>query len=268
MKSTIVTAKPGKKIRLSKIDPAATGGIKKDAALARAAEVREKISVLQEALYAEHQRSVLVVLQAMDTGGKDGSVKNLCTGVNPAGLKITSFKPPSLEERDHDFLWRAHNAAPGKGMIGIWNRSHYEEVLVVRVHKLVPKKIWKERYEQINRFEKHLSQTGTTLVKVMLHISKDEQKERLQARLDDPNKRWKFNPGDLKEREFWDEYQKVYEDAINRCNTDWAPWHVVPANHKWSRDLAIVDLVYRVLKQMNPVYPKLSFDPKTVVIDG
>src|SRR3954471_14190245 len=267
MKSSIVTACPGHKIKLSKIDPNDTAGIKKEKAIQRFSELREKISQLQQILYAEHRRSLLLVFQAMDTGGKDGAIKNLCAGLNPAGLEVRNFKAPSAEELDHDFLWRAHKAAPGRGMIGVWNRSHYEDVLIVRVHKLVPKKVWKARYDEINRFEQNLSENGTTIVKFMLHISKDEQKKRLQARLDRPDKWWKFNPNDIKERVLWDHYQKAYEDAINGCANDWAPWHVVPANHKWARNLFIADLVLRVLKTMDPRYPKLSFDPKTIEIE-
>lgn len=267
MKSPVVTARPGHKIKLSRIDPGDTGGSTKEKALRRFCEQREKINELQQILYAEHRRSLLLVFQAIDTGGKDGTIKNLCAGLNPAGLDVRSFKAPSSEELDHDFLWRAHKAAPGKGMIGVWNRSHYEDVLVVRVHKLVPKKVWQARYDQINRFEEILTENGTTIVKFMLHISKGEQKKRLQARLDRPDKWWKFNPNDIKERAFWDDYQKAYEDAVNNCSTECAPWHVVPANHKWSRNLFVVDLVLRVLKKMDPRYPKLSFDPKTIKID-
>ena len=267
MKTAIVTACPGHQIRLSKIDPNDTGGLKKGEALERFAELREKIAALQEVLYAEHRRSLLLIFQAMDTGGKDGAIKNLCNGLNPAGLDVTSFKAPSPKELDHDFLWRAHKATPGKGMIGIWNRSYYEDVLVVRVHKLVTKKIWKARYDQINQFEKILTDNGTTLVKLMLHITKDEQKERLQARLDDPEKWWKFNPNDLKERALWSKYQQAYDDAINCCATDYAPWYVVPANHKWARNLAVADRVLGILKKMDPRYPKLLFDPKAIKID-
>lgn len=267
MQKMIVTARPGKRFRLSDVDPGATSGMKKDAGLDRFLQLRETINGLQQILYAEHRRSLLIVFQAMDTGGKDGAIKNLCAGLNPAGLQISSFKLPSQEELDHDFLWRAHHAVPGRGMIGIWNRSHYEDVLVVRVHKLVSKKVWKARYDQINRFEETLTANGTTILKFMLHISKDEQKERLQARLDDPEKRWKFNPNDLKERSSWNDYQRAYEDVINCCTTDCAPWHIVPANHKWARDLAIGEVILRVLKKMDPRYPKLSFDPKTLIID-
>lgn len=264
MKTALVTARPGKKIRLSKIDPGGYASATKEKALARVEKLREKLLRWQEVFYAEHRRSLLIIFQAMDTGGKDGSVKNLCAGLDPAGLHITSFKAPTAEELDHDFLWRIHRATPGKGIIGIWNRSHYEDVLVARVHKLVEKKVWEERYDQINRFEKNLHENGTTILKFMLHISKDEQKRRLQARLEDPEKRWKFNPGDIKERALWDDYQEAYEDAINCCTTDHAPWHIVPADNKWARNLAIIERVVRAFKEMGPRFPKLSFDPKEV----
>jgi PPK2 family polyphosphate:nucleotide phosphotransferase len=264
MKTALITARPEKKIRLSKIEPGDTAGATKEKALARVEKLRERLLRWQEVFYAEHRRSLLIIFQAMDTGGKDGSVKNLCAGLDPAGLHITSFKAPTGEELDHDFLWRIHRATPGKGMIGIWNRSHYEDVLVARVHKLVEKKVWKARYDQINRFEKNLHEHGTTILKFMLHISKDEQKQRLQARLEDPEKRWKFNPADIKERALWDDYQEAYEDAINCCTTGFAPWHIVPADHKWARNLAIIEMVVRVLKKMGPRYPRLSFDPKEV----
>jgi PPK2 family polyphosphate:nucleotide phosphotransferase len=215
MKSPVVSASSGHKIKLSKIDPNDTGGRSKEEALQRFCELRKKICELQEILYAEHRRSLLLVFQAMDTGGKDGAINDLCAGLNPGGLEFRSFKTPSSEDLDHDFLWRAHKATPGKGMIGVWNRSHYEDVLIVRVHKLVPKKVWKGRYDQINRFEEILTENGITIVKFMLHISKDEQKKRLRARLDRPDKWWKFNPNDLTERSFWSAYQKAYEDAIN-----------------------------------------------------
>ena len=259
--------RPGDKIRLSKIDPDDTGGMSKSEACKRIVDLREKIDQLQERLFAEHERSLLILFQAMDTGGKDGAVKALCFGLNPAGLELARFKSPTQAELDHDFLWRAHKVTPNNGMVGIWNRSHYEDVLIVRVHKLVPKKIWKARYDQINSFERILTENGTTIVKFMLHISKDEQKRRLQARLDTPRKRWKFSPADLKERARWKDYQEAYEDAINRCATDCAPWYVVPANHKWARDVAIVDVVLRVLKKIKPRYPRIRFDPASVAID-
>lgn len=265
MKSAAVKARPGDKIRLSKIDPDDSGELSKEEAYTRFVDLREEVSLLQEKLFAEHQRSLLILFQAMDTGGKDGALKALCFGLNPAGLEVAGFKAPTQAELDHDFLWRAHKVTPNKGMIGLWNRSHYEDVLVVRVHKLVPKKVWAARYDQINRFEKILCENGTTMVKFMLHISKDEQKERLQARLDDPKKRWKFSPADLKERALWDNYQEAYEDAINCCATKYAPWYVVPANHKWARNLAIVEVVLQVLRKMKPRYPKIRFDPATTI---
>ena len=267
MKTAIVTARTGDKVRLSRIDPDETGGVKKEEAPAQLNQLLGKISLLQEAMYAEHRRSLLIIFQAMDTGGKDGAIKNLCAGLNPVGVQIKTFKVPSKEELDHDFLWRAHQATPARGMIAVWNRSHYEDVLVVRVHKLVPKKMWKARYDQINAFEKILTENGTILLKFMLHISKDEQQKRLQARLDNPDKWWKFNPDDLKERALWPKYEKAYEDAINHCTTSYAPWHIVPANHKWARNVAIADRVLSVLKEMDPRYPKPLFDPNTVKID-
>jgi len=267
MKTALVTARPGKKIRLSKIEPGDTAGATKEKALARVEKLREKLLRWQEVFYADHRHSLLIIFQAMDTGGKDGSVKSLFSCINPAGLHITSFKAPTTEELDHDFLWRIHRATPGKGMIGIWNRSHYEDVLVARVHKLVEKKVWKARYDQINRFEKNLHENGTTILKFMLHISKDEQCRRLQARLDDPEKRWKFNPGDIKERALWDDYQEAYEDAINCCTTDHAPWHIVPADNKWARNLAIIETVVRAFKKMKPRFPKLSFNPIEVKVE-
>jgi PPK2 family polyphosphate:nucleotide phosphotransferase len=266
MKNPIVIARPGRKIRLSKIDPDDTGGLQKEEALECFVALREEISALQQILYAEHRRSLLLIFQGLDSSGKDGSIKHLCAGLNPAGLRVHDFKAPSQEELDHDFLWRSHNSAPGKGVIGLWNRSHYEDILIVRVHKLVAKKVWKARYDQINEFEKILTENGTTLIKFMLHISKDEQKKRLQERLEDPTKWWKFNVGDLNERALWDKYQKAYDDAIDCCTTAWAPWHIVPANHKWARNVAMADIVLRTLKKMNPRYPKLSFEPKAIRI--
>jgi PPK2 family polyphosphate:nucleotide phosphotransferase len=267
MKTPIVTARPGHKISLRKIDPDDTGSLKKADALERFAELRERVSELQQILFAERKRSLLLIFQAMDTGGKDSSIRDLCVGLDPAGVRVRNFKAPSEEELAHDFLWRIHKATPAKGLIGIWNRSHYEDVLIVRVHKEVPKKVWKSRYGQINAFEKILCENGTTILKFMLHISKDEQKKRLQERLENPRKWWKFNPNDVKDRALWGKYQRAYEDAINCCSTDYAPWHIVPANHKWARNLAMVELLLRTLRKMDPRYPKLSFDPKKFTIE-
>ena len=267
MKTNIVTAQPRQKIRLSDIDADETAGMSKEEALLQIGQLRERVSELQQILYAEHRQSLLILFQAMDTGGKDGTIRNLLSGINPAGIHVSAFKVPSHQERDHDFLWRVHKATPPKRLIGVWNRSHYEDVLVVRVHKLVEKNVWKSRFDQINSFEGILASNNITIVKFMLHISRDEQERRLRARLENPQKRWKFSPSDLKEREFWDDYQEAYEEAINRCTTDCAPWHVVPANRKWARDLAVIELLFRVLERMDPRYPKLTFDPKAVTIN-
>ncbi len=191
----------------------------------------------------------------MDTAGKDGTIRHVMLGFNPQSCRVTSFKQPGVEELAHDFLWRISLAEPRKGCIGIFNRSHYEDVLVVRVHNLVPKPEWESRYERINQFEKLLRDGGTRIVKVFLHISKDEQRRRLQARLADPNKRWKFSRADLKERQYWDDYQQAYEAALTRCNTKQAPWYVVPANHKWYRNLVISRILRKTLEKMSPQFP-------------
>ena len=260
MKTAIVVTRPGRKIRLSKIDPDSTAGVTKEEALERVAELGETLNVLQETFYAEHRRGILIIFQAIDTGGKDGSIKNLCRGFNPAGVRIASFKTPTQIELDHDFLWRVHKATPAKGMIGIWNRSHYEDVLIARVHHLVKKKVWKARYEQINAFEKILTDNGTTILKFMLHISKDEQMRRLQARIENPKKQWKFSPADLRERSLWDDYQDAYQDAIRKCNTKWAPWYIVPADHKWYRNWMVARTIVEKLESMNPKYPPPQTD--------
>ncbi|MGC4108501.1 MAG: polyphosphate kinase 2 family protein [Thermomicrobiales bacterium] len=217
---------------------------------------RERIVAYQERLWAEHKQSLLVILQATDTGGKDGTIRHVFEGVNPQGVVVTSFKQPTAEELDHDYLWRIHQHTPGKGEIAIFNRSQYEDVLVVRVHDIVPKKVWKKRYEQINAFEERLSETGTTIVKIFLHISKEEQKERLQARLDDPDKRWKFNPSDLVDRGYWDAFQDAYTDMLEQCSTDFAPWYVIPADRKWYRNVVVAAIVADALEKMDPQFPK------------
>jgi PPK2 family polyphosphate:nucleotide phosphotransferase len=247
---------PSKRIKLSNMNPDDTGKYRsKEEADDEFMRERQRIIDLQERLYAENKQSLLVVLQAMDTGGKDGTISHVFEGVNPQGCHVRAFKVPSEEELAHDFLWRAHSAAPRKGAIGIFNRSHYEDVLVVRVHKLVPEKIWKARYDQINSFERILALNNTTILKFFLYISKDEQKRRLQSRLDDKTKNWKFAVGDLKERALWDDYLDAYEDAINTCSTDYAPWHIVPANKKWYRNLVVARTIADTLDAMNPQYP-------------
>lgn len=218
-------------------------------------ELNDRISVLQERLWAESSQKLLIVLQAIDTGGKDGTIRRVFSGVNPQGIKIHSFGVPTEEELAHDYLWRVHAQTPGSGEIALFNRSHYEDVLVVKVKNLVPEAQWSRRYEHINDFERMLHDEGTTIVKLFLHISKEEQRERLQARLDQPDKIWKFNSGDLKERALWDSYQAAFEQMLSRTSTGVAPWYVVPANRKWFRDLVVAHIVIETLEEMNPNYP-------------
>ena len=227
-------------------------------------KLRDELIRLQTALYAEGKRKVLIVLQAMDAGGKDGTIRHTFKGVNPQGVRVTSFKKPSSEELDRDFLWRIHNAIPGKGMIRIFNRSHYEDVLIVRVDKIVPESVWRPRYEVINQFEKHLVDSGTTILKFFLHISKEEQKERFQDRLNEPDKHWKFDRGDLDKRKQWDDYQLAFQDMLNECTTDHAPWHLIPADQKWYRNLAIMRTIVNTMQDMKLTYP-VSDDLSDVV---
>ena len=249
--------KPGSKVALSDIDPRDPAGAPgdKDATVAASAALMDRLRVLQERLYAEDRRSVLVVLQAMDAGGKDGTVKHVFTGVNPAGMSVSSFKAPSHKELAHDFLWRVHLRVPERGQIGVFNRSHYEDVLVVRVDGLAPESVWRPRYEAIADFERNLAREGTTIVKFFLHISKEEQAERLQARLDDPEKHWKFNPADLEARDQWDDYQDAYAEAIERTSTDDAPWFVVPADRKWYRNWVVSTVLVETLERLDPRFP-------------
>jgi len=254
-----------KKIRLKDFDPAETYGYEKghekdDRDEALMAKTTARLDELQYMLYAEGKRSVLLVLQGMDTSGKDGTIRHVMSGASPQSCKVTSFKQPTSRELAHDFLWRIHKAVPEKGNIGIFNRSHYEDVLVVRVHKLVPKSVWSERYDEINRFDKYLTENGTTILKFFLHISKDEQKRRIEERIANPNKHWKLSEADLKEREFWDDYTEAYEDAIHNCNTKHAPWFIIPADHKWFRNLAVSRILVETLEKMDPKYPTPELD--------
>lgn len=247
---------PDDPFALTDVDPNESEHYEKKKEVAGELEAqRKRISGLQERLYAENEQGLLIVLQAMDTGGKDGTIKHVLRGVNPQGCRVSSFKAPSAEEANHDFLWRYHKSAPARGRIGIFNRSHYEDVLIVRVKNLVPESVWRPRYDLINDFEKGLVSSGVTVLKFFLHISRDEQKRRLQSRLDDPEKRWKFSTGDLKERAYWDDYQRAYEAVINECSTEHAPWHVVPANKKWYRNLVIARVIADTLEDMDPRYP-------------
>lgn len=229
-------------------------------------KLREELIALQDRLYAEGRQSLLVVLQAMDAGGKDGTIRHCTKGVNPQGVVVTSFKKPSTLELSHDFLWRIHKATPAKGMIGVFNRSHYEDVLVVRVHNYVPESVWRPRYELINQFENNLIESGTTIVKIFLHISLDEQKERFQDRLNDPSKHWKFDKEDLEKRKFWDDYQLAFQDMLNNCTTENSPWHVIPGDQKWYRNLAIMRILVDTLNKMDPQYPE-SEDLSGIVIE-
>ena len=217
---------------------------------------RKQIAELQPALYAEHKQKLLVVFQAMDAGGKDGTTRAVFEGVNPQGVHVISFKQPSKREIEHDFLWRVHRDVPPQGMIHVFNRSHYEDVLVVRVDKIVPEDVWQPRFQQINEFEKLLADTGTKILKFYLHISKEEQKERFQERLDEPHKNWKFSKGDLLKREQWDDYRIAYEDVLSRCSTEDAPWHVIPADQNWYRNWAVSKIICETLEEMNPQYPE------------
>ena len=262
----------GKSFRLADVDPASAKPFahhrtSKEAVRPRLLVLRQRLCELQEQLYAEQQRSLLLVFQAMDTGGKDGLIENLFTGVNPAGVAVASFKAPSHEELAHDFLWRVHAQTPKRGHIGVFNRSHYEDVLIARVHGLVNEAACRRRYDDINNFEAMLTRNGTRILKLFLHISKEEQAERLQARLDDPAKNWKFDPDDLPERARWHDYQRAYEDALRHCSPAAAPWFVVPANHKWARDLAVMEIVVATLEAMNPQPPKVDFDVTKQVIE-
>ena len=219
-------------------------------------KLRKRLAELQYRLYSEGKQKLLVVLQAMDAGGKDGTIRRVFEGVNPQGVRVTSFKAPSKRELEHDFLWRVHRAVPGEGMIGVFNRSHYEDVLIVRVDQLAPADVWGQRYEQINQFEKLLHDTGTRIVKIYLHISREEQRERFLDRIREPEKNWKFSHEDLAKRKQWDDYMQAYEDALNRCTTAWAPWYAIPADQKWYRNLAISRILVSTLEEMDPQYPE------------
>ena len=248
---------PGSKVRLDKIKTDQSGKFKdKDDAQDAIAKNLEQLRDLQEVFYADARFALLVVLQALDGGGKDGAIEHVFSGVNPQGCSVASFKVPTHLEAVHDYLWRIHAACPAKGMLGIFNRSHYEEVLVTRVRKLVPKDVWSKRYEQINAFENILAEAGTVILKFYLHISKEEQTQRMKDRLADKNKNWKFNPGDLEDRQYWDDYMAAYQDALERCSTEHAPWFIVPADRKWFRNWVISDTILRTLKKLDLKYPK------------
>ena len=258
---------PGSKVRLETVDANATHGRAKARATGQLQKGLDRLTDLQDRLWAESKHPVLIVLQGIDAAGKDGTVRHVMTAFNPMGCLVTSWKAPTPIELAHDYLWRIHQRTPGKGEISIFNRSHYEDVLVVRVHELVPKDVWSKRYDQINEFERLLTTSGTTILKFFLWIDRDEQKARFQARLDDPDKRWKFRVRDLEERKLWDSYVAAFEDMLERCSTADAPWYLIPSNRKWFRNLAVADIVADVLDELKPEYPPCPDDLTGVVVE-
>jgi PPK2 family polyphosphate:nucleotide phosphotransferase len=262
--------KPGEKVDLKKIDSDESflfdkGG--KDDSSKAFDKLQDELQELQKVLYAQNKHRILLVLQAMDTGGKDGCVKHVFSRIDPQGIHVRSFKKPSEEELARDFLWRVHSKVPRSGEMVIFNRSHYEDVIAVKVKKLLPEKIWKQRYDHIVDFERMLAEEGTTIVKIYLHISKDEQKRRIVSRLENPNKHWKFNPDDLKDRVLWGDFMKTYEDLISKTSTEHAPWYVVPANRKWYRNLIVARIMVDTMRKLNMKLPKVDWDPGKIVVE-
>ncbi|HEY4440608.1 MAG TPA: polyphosphate kinase 2 family protein [Candidatus Elarobacter sp.] len=256
---------PGEQVHLDRIDPDFTGKFdSEEDAQGELTERLERLDKLQYRLYAENKRSLLIVLQAMDAGGKDGTVRHVFSGMDPQGVYVHRFAEPTAEEKAHDFLWRAHRAAPAVGQVGIFNRSHYEDVLIVRVHDLVPKDVWSKRYDRIVEFEKTLAQADTQILKFFLHISKEEQLKRFEQRLDSPDKQWKISEADYTERAYWDDYMRAYEDALEKTSTDRAPWYVIPSNHKWFRNLAVSRIIYETLKDLDPQPPAPHVDIEAI----
>lgn len=251
---------PGDRVHLKDFDPRYKGNEDKKDAIEKIAKLREKMGALQQQLFAERQRSMLICLQALDAGGKDGVIKHVIGSMNPDGCRVANFKEPSQEELAHDFLWRIEAQFPQKGEIAIFNRSHYEDVLIVRVHNLVPQEIWSKRYRAINDFERRHIENGTRILKFFLHISKKEQLKRFGERLDDPAKRWKISEADYQERRYWDDYMRAYEDVLARCNTEESPWFVIPADHKWFRDLAVSEILVATLESMHIKVPQPTVD--------
>jgi PPK2 family polyphosphate:nucleotide phosphotransferase len=263
----VLRVKPGIRVRLADIDPADSHGYTKDAAAAELQNGLDRLTSLQDRLWAEAKHPVLVILQGIDASGKDGSVNHVMGAFNPMGCSVTSFKVPTPTEAAHDYLWRVHQRTPAKGEIAIFNRSHYEDVLVVRVHDFVPKKVWQRRFNHINAFEQLLVDEGTTILKFFLLIDRDEQKARLQSRIDDPKKNWKFKLGDLAERKLWDDYMLAYEDVLRRCSTDQAPWYVIPANRNWFRNLAVATILADTMAGLKPAFPPEPDLPLNLVIE-
>ena len=261
--------RPGRSVDLHRVDAGDTSEFRggKRRAEAELPDLREKLDRLQELFYADGRRGLLVVLQGMDTSGKDGTIRHVFEGVNPQGVRVASFKTPSPEELGHDFLWRVHPHAPGKGEIAIFNRSQYEDVLIARVHRLVPKHVWSKRYRAINEFERELVDEGAVVLKFFLHISRDEQRKRLRARLTDPTKQWKLSPSDARERAFWPSYVEAYEEMLGQTTTAWAPWYLVPSDHKWFRNWVVSSVLIQTLERMDLRYPPPKVDLTTYKID-
>ena len=261
--------KPETRVQLSKFSTDETGGYKDaDAVASIVGKLRDRIETLQEVLYAGQQRALLIVLQGMDTAGKDGTIRQIFSGINPQGCSVASFKVPTSLEARHDFLWRCHQQVPARGMIGIFNRSHYEDVLSPRVHKLIDKTTAEKHMEEINGWERMLAHNGVTILKFFLHVSKEEQQKRLQSRLDTPDKHWKLSEADFHERQFWDDYQGAYEDVLSATSQKLAPWFVIPADRKWYRNVAISEVLHEAMSAMKLEYPKATFDPANVKLDG
>ncbi len=257
--------KPGSKVTLSKIDANYHGAFESETEAAKDLEKYcQRLTELQSVMYAENKHALLVVLQAMDGGGKDGTIHHVLSAMNPQGCSVVGFKVPTEEELAHDYLWRIHKMTPPKGHITVFNRSHYEDVLVVRVHNLVSRDVWSKRFTDINAFERELAASGTTIVKFFLHIDKDEQLRRFRDRLDQPDKQWKISDADYKEREYWDEYQKAYMDVLNKCSLDFAPWYIIPANHKWFRNLVVSQILVETMEALNMKYPQPTVDLETI----
>jgi PPK2 family polyphosphate:nucleotide phosphotransferase len=260
--------KAGDTVKLADVDPAETHGLEKGPELEAALGTNiARLDELQYTMYAEHRRALLVVLQGMDAAGKDGTIRHVIAGFNPQGCQVTPFKKPTPEELAHDFLWRVHRVVPGKGDVAIFNRSHYEDVVVVRVHGLVPPRVWKQRYDQINNFEQFLVENDVVIVKLFLHISKEEQKKRLQRRLEDPKRQWKIAVNDFEDRKRWKDYMRAYEDALRECNSKEAPWYVVPADKKWFRNLAVSQILVDTLEALDMRFPPPAVDLKQITLD-
>jgi len=253
-------AEPGEPLALSDHDPGDTGGLDEGAVERDYRALAAEIADLQERLFAEERRALLIVLQGIDAAGKDGTVKHVLRGTNPSGVRVHSFKEPTTDERAHDFLWRYHQATPAKGMIGVFNRSHYEDVLVVRVKDLAPEDLWRSRFDSINDFERMLVREGTTILKFFLHLSKAEQLEKFRERLERTDKYWKWSENDMRERERWDDYQRAYEEAVAATTTPWAPWYVVPADHRWFRNYVVARILAGTLSSLRPRFPEPPAD--------